>query len=534
MTTGISTIPFYRKPAIIAYWVIIATVLGTNLSFRQWEKPDKIIRDDVNHYYAYLPATFIYHDLRLNFIRSDFETFSKHFWPLRGPKDQWVIFTTMGLSVMYAPFFIVIHYPLLWMGLEAKGFSAPYQFALVLSSLFYFALGLHYLRRVLDKFYSQWVTAITLFAVVLATNLFFYVSDEPAMSHAYNFALMTVFMYCTIRWNEKPGVKYSIILGLLSGLIALIRPTNSIIVLILIFWNISSWNSMIERVRLFISNFSLVIIMILAAILVWIPQMIYWKSMTGQFLFFSYGDKGKFFFSNPQIINTLLGYRKGWLVYTPVMVFSFIGLFFLWKKYRAIFWPVTLFMAINIWVISSWWLWWYGGSFGLRAYIDSYGIVALPFAAFITWAFEKRHFLVKSLVGILLAIFTFHNFFQIAQYQAGAIDYVSMTREAYWDSFGHIRASPAFNHLLSFPDYKSAEKGIYPEPVLDPLYTGKLTRREGIARIEKELRSSTEQMALIEQKSIDRGIQIDSMIYLDAVCVYETKVSAGIVKPAEK
>jgi hypothetical protein len=29
----------------------------------------------------------------------------------------------------------------------------------------------------------------------MATNLFYYVTDEPAMSHVYNFALITLFLY---------------------------------------------------------------------------------------------------------------------------------------------------------------------------------------------------------------------------------------------------------------------------------------------------------------------------------------------------
>jgi hypothetical protein len=525
--------PHLRKPSLVVYWLILGTIAFSTWRLDLWHMQDRIIKDDINHYYAYLPATFIYHDLKLDFVNSDLERFAKHFWPLRGPKGEWVMVTTMGLSIMYLPFFLLFYYTLEWMGYGGDAYTKSYQLAIVLSSIFYFAIGLMLLRKTLLKYYSEGVTALTLFAVVLATNLYYYVTDEPAMSHAYNFALLTAFLYYTLLWNSRPSFFYSGLLGSLAGLIALVRPTSILVVLVFIFWDVFSWKSFVDRLKIFLSRYYLLLVMILAAILVWVPQMLYWKYVTGHFLYFSYGDKGKFFFSSPQIISTLFGFRKGWLIYTPIMVFAFPGLFFLWKNKRALFTPVFIFMVFNIWVISSWWLWWYGGSYGLRAYIDSYGIIALPMAAILSWAFENRHVLIKSLIFFLLILFTCHNFFQIEQYHHGAIHYVSMTREAYWDSFGHLNPSPRFRYLLSYPDYKSAEEGIYPEPVLDPLYTGKLSREQGISVIEKELRSSDEQLKIIERKAKERGVPVDSMVRLDAIYVYDYKVEKGYILPPD-
>src|SRR5690349_18012744 len=73
----------------------------------------------------------------------------------------------------------------------------------------------------------------------------------------------------------------------------------------------------------------------------WIPQMIYWKYYTGTFLFYTYGEEG-FYFFNPQLFNVLLSYRKGWLVYTPIMVFALIGFFFMKKKCPDQFWGVLI------------------------------------------------------------------------------------------------------------------------------------------------------------------------------------------------
>lgn len=522
------------SPSFWMFWLIAVSVTILSLSQGHWNKPDKIFHDDINHYYAYLPATLIYHDIKLDFLNTNMQEFSKHFWPMQSPSGKRVLVTTMGLSLMYAPFFIIIHYPLSWMGYDATGYTAPYQFAIILGALFYFIVGIHLLRRILEKYFSQAVTAITLFTIVMATNLLYYVLDEPGMSHVFNFALITAFVYFTLRWIEKPGFLYSLILGLLAGLISLIRPTNIIIVLIIPFWGITSWQDWFNRLLLLVKRFYLVLLMMFAAVLVWTPQMLYWKEVTGHYLYFSYGDKGKFFFNNPQIINTLFSYRKGWLVYTPVITFAFAGLYFLWRKQRSLFFAIIIFLFINIWVISSWWLWWYGGSLGLRAYIDSYALVALPLAAFISWAWEKRNLLVKSLTVALVLIFSAHNFFMIEQYRVGTIDYISMTKEAYWESFGKLKKTDRFIHLLSYPDYKLAEQGIYPKPVIDPLYAGKLTRKEGIEIIRKQISSSPEMMDLVRKKAAQQGVTADEMLMKDATYVYDLKVQEGTIRPSDE
>lgn len=535
--TGISKSSGLLKPSFISAFIILITVAYITISYNLWSRPNAIIRDDVNHYYSYLPAVFIYHDIKLDFIDRNIDYFAKHYWPLRGPKGGWVIVTTMGLSLMYAPFFLMFHYPMQWMGMEALGYSPPYQLALVLSSLFYFAVGLFYLRKILLYYFSEWPTAITMATVVLSTNLVFYVTDEPAMSHAYNFVLMTMFLYYTIRWSEKQSIKHAIVLGLLAGMISLIRPTNILVILVLAVWNVDSFRALWDRILLFIKKSPQVAIMFAAAILVWVPQMLYWKYVTGHYFYFSYSDKGKFFFDNPQIYQTLFGYRKGWLLYTPVMAFAILGLFFLFRKYRKLFFPVLIFMIANIWVISSWWLWWYGGSYGMRAYVDSYGILAIPFAAFVAWSFENRKWYIQVLNVMAIGLFTFHNYFQICQYHNSALHYVSMTKEAYWDSFGHKHPSLRFGHLLSYPDYKSAEKGIYPEPKPDPLYTGKLGRKECVIIVRGEVMSSLfsnrDYLLGMMEKAKSRNISLDSLVTLDAEWILQDKIYKGMVKVKE-
>jgi hypothetical protein len=142
------------------------------------------------------------------------------------------------------------------------------------------------------------------------------------------------------------------------------------------------------------------------------------------------------------------------------MIFALTGIVVLRKSYPKLFIPILTFTIINIYVISSWWDWWYGGGFGLRAYIDMYGVMAIPLAAMLTWISERKR-VTKYILIFIFALTTAKSIHHHFQYHYGSIHWVSMTKEAYIDSFWRISPSKNFQHLLKNPDYNLARKGIY-------------------------------------------------------------------------
>jgi hypothetical protein len=78
------------------YFVLFVVCLII-FSAKHWQKADKVIAMDVVSYYAYLPATFIFNDLKLE----NRETFEKGlFWPEPLPDGNQVIKTSMGISIV--------------------------------------------------------------------------------------------------------------------------------------------------------------------------------------------------------------------------------------------------------------------------------------------------------------------------------------------------------------------------------------------------------------------------------------------------
>jgi hypothetical protein len=423
------------------------------------KKPNKnVISWDVLEYYSYLPATFIYGDVQLRFMNDSTVNRFDKFWPKHLANNGWVLKMTMGMSILYSPFFFSAHAIAKIFHLQADGYIQPYRIALILSCLFYLTIALLVLRKMLLRWFNDAVTTLTLALIVLGTNLFYYSTLEAPMSHAYNFSLFVFFIFFCIKWHENQKWTTTILLGLSGGLIILIRPINILIWLFFLLFNVTSIYDLLFRFKLLFKQYSKLIVIAFCIFAVIFPQLLYWKAVTGHWIYYSYNDEG-FFFKHPHIIQGLFSYRKGWLLYTPIMTLALIGIPFLYFRIKEFFLPILIFMIIFIYIVFSWWTWWYGGSFGQRAMIDSYALLAFPLATIISLIWKRKIYL-KIVSVLVILLFIWLNIFQTYQCNNGTIHFDSMTKKAYWNSFGHLNPQPGYYELLETPDYEKAKKGI--------------------------------------------------------------------------
>ena len=117
------------------------------------------------------------------------------------------------------------------------------------------------------------------------------------------------------------------------------------------------------------------------------------------------------------------------------------------------------FLLIFIYFIFSWWCWWYGGSYGSRPMVETYGILALPLAASFTYLFKKKIW-VKIIVGVVLAALLSLNQFQMQQRRTSLLHWDSMTKEAYFGIFLRQHVPTGYDKMIKKPDYKNALKGV--------------------------------------------------------------------------
>lgn len=468
LTKLLPLLTFVFKRLTLSKWVLVLTaVIITYINFNNhlWKFKHKVVFQDVVGYYCYLPAAFIYKDLSFSFIDKDPEFFKDKMFNSKTEDGRRFQKMTMGLAFMYFPFFILGHVYAHLAGYETTGYSPPYFFSLIFSALFWLLAGLYYLRKVLLLYFNEWISALTMVLVVFATNLLYYTTLEAPMPHAYNFALFAVFLWFTIQWHLKPSVRNSLMTGLVFGMIVLIRPVNGLVVLFFAFYGVVSIKSFNNKLLLIAKHPYLILLIAITAFTVTVPQLFFWKFNTGDWFFYSYGKEG-FFFENPQIIPGLFSYRKGWLLYTPIMVFALAGLFTLSSKSSVFRVPLLIMLPFFIYVVYSWWCWWYGGSFGSRPMIDIYALLSLPLAGLISFAACRGRWLRNALLGVFFLLMLL-NIFQTYQYKKGMIHFDAMSQEAYWFNFGRLYTDSYYFELLDPVDYDSLIVGVlHPVPVL--------------------------------------------------------------------
>jgi hypothetical protein len=178
-------------------------------------------------------------------------------------------------------------------------------------------------------------------------------------------------------------------------------------------------------------------------------QLLYWKLHTGHFLYYSYGSnpgEGMEFFS-PYITEVLFSFRKGWLIYTPIMILAFSGLIVLFNKNRKIFWALLAYTIFNLYLVSCWSTWWYAQSYSQRSLVPALAVMSIPLGFFLTWV-AGRKIILKFAISLVIVFLVFLNFFQIWQFHVGILDGDRMTREYYFSTFLSTSASDKEKKLL--------------------------------------------------------------------------------------
>jgi hypothetical protein len=448
-----------QPKSLVAVVISVLTGLSIILSLQEYNKYAEVINHDVKHYYGYLPAIFIHKDIKLQ--NSSYFDGNKeyYYWYEKGPNNSKVFKTSCGVAYFYAPFFFLADAYANWHGGYLKhGFSPPYKIALLICGLFYFSWGLLLVRRLLFRFnFSDSVVALTILLIGIGTNLLCYGSQSAPLSHVFSFFLFTAFTLVVMNYEEKMNWQNALLIGFLLGLISIVRPTNLIIGLVLLLYKVHSWKTFIERIQLLLSRYGLIALMLIAFIIPWIPQFIYWKVVTGSYLYYPYGNEG-FFWLQPKIYHGLVGFRKGWIIYTPLMLTAVIGLFLLKKRTPELQKAIVFFTILHIYVIFSWWCWWYGGSYGSRPMVDTYGLLAIPAAISVERIVQMKRWTFPIWI-VTFGFFIWLNIFQIFQYVRHTLHYDSMNQRLYFKQFGKLERVDDFWENLSPPDYDKARQG---------------------------------------------------------------------------
>lgn len=452
--------------------VILFIMLAFGILFLIFKSPgdkyDRLIINDGKGYYAYLPALFIYQDLAYGFIElyestyyasDENPTYFKEFrFQYRG---ETVNKTFAGIAVLMLPFFLIAHLLALLFGV-ADGYSMFYQYAIGFSVYFYLGLGLLMLKKLLAYFSANKnLISLLLVAIALGTNIVYYTVVEGTMPHVYLFFLVNLFLLQAYRAIHEKQSVFFLGAAVAFGLILIIRPQNGLIILALPFLAGSFTRFSETIVFLFKEKFLFFKTLVVFAGVIAL-QVVLWYAQTGYFLVYSYGDE-TFNFLNPQIINILWSFEKGWMVYTPLTFLAILGIAQIAKAnyFRAIYF-LFVFFAIT-YVLSSWWVWHYTSQFGQRVFIDFYGLLAIALLSGFS-LFENRiyRFALKTVISLLIVL----NLFQFYQHVQWVYPAGPVTCQSYVGNF--FRVTPQTAVMIPAKSIKNTSVFNFPANYLLP------------------------------------------------------------------
>lgn len=472
--------------------LILIILFGIIVALRLIYTPYNVISWDIFGYYLYLPAKFIYNDIGIHdasWLYKSIETYHQtpgiyQLYP--AAEGMSVIKYSVGLSILYSPFFFMAHIYALATGYPADGFSDPYQYFMVACALFYTLVGLIFLRKILLKYFSDKLTSLLLIIVVLGTNYLNNTTIGGLMSHNFLFTLLAVFFWYSLRWSESGKFKYLLIIAAVGGLILISRPNEAVCLIIPVLLGITDFESLKSKLKFFYDQIWKLLVAIIVFLLFISPQLIYWKTVTGKLIYYSYQNPGEGLdLLNPHLFNFLFSFRKGWFVYTPVIAFAFLGLIFLYKRNRKIFLASVIYLILSVYLVSSWTCWWYaGGCYSQRAIISTYIILAISLGYFIKEISSKNNY-IKIPVYIVIALMIFLNIFQFWQFHRGIISSDRMTKEYYFSIFGKTSVPEGAEGKLLIDRFSSFDESKISEYNIKTLDKFDYTKEE--ARLKEKL-----------------------------------------------
>ncbi len=440
-----------NKQSLVTVWGLIILLGILKFGYQQ----NNLLSYDYFGLYLHLPATFIYQDPAisdLSWLEKINETYQNtpNFYQLQAEGQYHIIRFFNGIAILLSPFFFLGHGIAKLSAYPADGFSYPYQLAMMIAAWFYVIVGLIFTRKVLLKFFDDKTTSWTLIALYLGTNLLFWTTFDAGAPHTILFGIYALLLWFTIRWHEQQKTIYAILIGLLLGLIIVSRPSDIVAVLIPVFWNVYDSASFRAKIQLIKTHYKQLLLLISFTVLAGLPQMLYFYNYTGQVFYSTYTDpQSRLDFANPRFAWVLFSFRKGWFLYAPLMGFALVGFVPLWKKHKAITLPILLHFLFNLFLIASFTSL---VSYGWRAFIQSYAVLALPLAALIHFLLQKKR-IIKVLAGLFLLFFVWLSVIQGWQVMMGIINSSRMTKAYYLKTFGKTTKSSEDDKLLKIDQY---------------------------------------------------------------------------------
>lgn len=401
------------------------------------------IGSDGKGYYATLPALFIYKSLDFNYLTENIDVFKEE------PNQRFLVDINgrkvnkynIGTAILMLPFFLIACLLSYIFGFQIDGYNSIFQDSIAFAGIFYMLAGFYFVAKLLNTFkISAEKIAVVLVLCFLSTNIINYAIFDASFSHVYSFFTIAAFLYYFRKLFISPSFRI-IKIAALFALIILIRPTNILVIILVLFVAETSENlgNFFRKIIQKPQSFLIAVISFAGIILL---QCIVWKIQSHQFFANTYPNEG-FYWSNPNFIDYLFGFNKGLFIYTPILTISLFGFFSpKWTGFQKV--SLIVFLTSFFYVNAAWWDISFGDSFGQRALIDILTAFMLLLAGISYWpipAFLQVTFFIAYLFFSLLSSV------QTYQYRNGILHKYGMDYEKF--KFSILKLSKKYQNAIT-------------------------------------------------------------------------------------
>jgi hypothetical protein len=394
----------------------------------------RIYASDEIKYFAYTHSLFFDHDL-------DFGNDYLHWYELDPVKFKAIrddLYNTrepltnlptneapIGTGLLWLPAYALAHVftsaaQALGADVPADGWSQPYITAVCLTSYLFGCVGLLLCYSLAKSYFGKRLAAAVVVITWLATPLVFYTVIAPPWSHATSLMVVTLFIWYWHRTRRTEGrtLREWALLGAAGGLMMLVREQDGLFLFIpfaeavVAAWGL--WRRQRSSINAFLRQWLLgLVVMAIGALIVFIPQLIAYRVITGRF-----GPSrvvsGKFNWTSPNFLNVLFSPEHGLIPWTPIVAVALVGMVFFWKRDRLFSGALLLALLLQVYIAGSFLTWQSASSFGQRRFINSTIIFVLGIAAIMSWVLANGA--PRWLVGGVAALFVAWNAGLLMQY----------------------------------------------------------------------------------------------------------------------
>lgn len=327
---------------------------------------------DTAAYYSVARSIIIDYDMNFSNEYEQFNFLTSMFWvtPAGYLSNDWPI----GTGILLAPFLFIAHIfimalKLFFPTINADGYNSAYQIFAALGMVFAAFIGFWAVVSFLRQFAKPKIILISIFFILFGSPLAFYLFYANFMSHIPGFVFVSLFILLWSETLKERSKKDWMLLGLLLGISAIIRPQNILVGAVLIPEIIFNLFDKANR-KIIIKDYVWgILFFIIFCIIGFLPQFIFWGKIYGNFFQFPKIDEMDWF--SPHIISMIFSDYHGILLWTPIVILSLPGLLIICKKNKIIGYSLILFAVLEFYVNAANKIWWASGSLGNRRLVDA-------------------------------------------------------------------------------------------------------------------------------------------------------------------